>query len=58
MSLRDWFAGLAMIGIIAANDVASINRVAVTFEITEGQAVCKIAYDTADHMIEHREKAK
>lgn len=46
MSLRDWFAGHALMGILAS----------ATFEYLEDKNKAKLAYELADHMIDARKK--
>jgi len=48
MSLRDWFAGLAMQGLIAQSNCTAIG--------SEGPIGAKFAYDMADAMMREREK--
>jgi len=49
MSLRDWFAGMAMQGILAADSVVRAGRMDWPYTIARG------AYQIADIMLEVRE---
>ncbi len=47
MTLRDWFAGMALQGLLAGDSEQSISN----------ETAAKIAYDQADAMLKERERA-
>ena len=60
LSLRDWFAGQAMCGFVAAQGIASSARatrkVAKGLGISEGVCIAGFAYEIANAMLKEREK--
>ena len=62
MSLRDWFAGLALQGMLASLNrpdlLEEFNQTADKVEVSNCQLHAMMAYNIADAMLAEREKAK
>jgi hypothetical protein len=56
MTLRDWFAGHAMQGLLSESGCAIATEIADKEGITESQAVASYAFKMADAMLAEREK--
>jgi len=56
MSLRNWFAGMALMGITTKPQ--PLEGVVNKFNLTPCQAVAIVAYDVADAMLIEREKQR
>lgn len=54
MTLRDWFAGQALTGVLSHDSV--VHQTALTSGLPELQAAAAIAYGFADAMIKERDK--
>lgn len=58
MSLRDWFAGQALLMVGTLVGAESITHVAAKRSLTIGETVAGMAYDVADAMLAERAKAR
>jgi len=57
MTLRDYFAGQALIGITANSDLLrSVNKRVKEYETTQDIIISRIAYEQADAMIKEKNK--
>lgn len=51
MTLRDWFAGMALQGMLASHDVCDSETEVINFNV-----ISELSYGYADAMLEEREK--
>lgn len=57
MSLRDWFAGMALQGIVASYDVELIKAGKEIYGLSPEKSVSQLAYAISDCMISERNKS-
>jgi len=55
MSLRDWFAGMAMQGLMSSETIiATLNELANERNMKQGKFTAETAYEMADYMLKER----
>ena len=58
MTLRDWFAGQALVGALHPTALEAANAVAKTLSVKAENVVAILTYDYADAMLAERAKRK